>query len=137
MTTNHNEARHSFLNDKAPKKYHVGYDALKLAAALAVIRYNEGFKPVHNIIQSRSPSNPFIRTKEGFRLLDNKRIMIFKKPSPWTDTLAKEEINQAERREQILKFGDGNSHGRYSLTKSVIEDVDSDSDVQEDSQDDN
>ena len=52
-----------------------------------------------------------------------------KKPSPWTDTFAEEEMNQAERREQILKFGDGYSHGRYSLTKSVIEDVDSDSDV--------
>ena len=107
MTTNHNEAIHTFLNDMAPKKDHVGFDALKLAAALAIIRYNEGFKPVHNITHSLSPSNPFIRTKEGFRLLDNKRIMNSKKPSPWTDTFAEEEMNQAERREQILKFGDG------------------------------
>ena len=46
-------------------------------------------------------------------------------------------MNKAKRREQTLKFGDGYSRGRYCLTKSVIEDVDSESDVQDDSEKDN
>ena len=107
MTTNHNEAMYKLFSDMVPKKEKAGLDAIKLGAALAIIRYNDGFKAVPNIFQSFSPSNPLIRTKEAFRPMDNKRIMTSKNPIPWKDTFAKKEMNKAKLREQKSKYGDG------------------------------
>ena len=136
MTTNHNEAMYRLFSDMVPKKEKAGLDAVKLGAALAIIRYNDGFKAVENIFRSFSPSNPLIRTKEAFRLMDNKRIKTSKNPIPWKDTYAKEQMNEAKLREQKSKYGEGYSHGNYSKSLIVDEDVHV-SDVQEDSQDEN
>ena len=43
MTPNHNEAIHSVLFQMVGKTDEVGMDTMKLGAALAVIRYNDGF----------------------------------------------------------------------------------------------
>ena len=108
-----------------------------MAAALSVIRYNEGYNAVYNILKILSTSNRFIRTKERFRELENKRIENSTKASPWKDTIGEEEMSKAERKEQILKIGGGYSHGDYSLAKSVIVELASDSDIQKEYHDDN
>ena len=77
-----------------------------------------------------------IRTKDAFRLMDNKRIKTSKNPIPWKDTYAKGQMNEAKLREQKSKYGEGYSHGNYSKSLIVDEDVHV-SDVQEDSQDEN
>ena len=92
MTTNHNEVMHGILFGMVPKREKVGLDGLKLAAALAIIRYNDGYNGVWNIFQSFCQSEPFIHTKEAFRLLDNIRIMTSKNPIPWKDSFAEEEM---------------------------------------------
>ena len=91
ITTDHNEAMYNF-SDMVPKKEEAGLDAIKLGAALTIIRYNDRFNAVQIIFQSFPPSNPLIRTKEAFRLMNNKRIMTSKNPIPWKDTFAKEEM---------------------------------------------
>ena len=136
MTTNHNEAMYRLFSDMVPKEEKAGLNAVKLGAALAIIRYNDGLKAVENIFQSFSPTNPLIRTKEAFRLMHNKRIKTSKNPIPWKDTYAKEQMNEAKLREQKSKYGEGYSHGNYSKSLIVDEDVHV-SDVQEDSQDEN
>ena len=105
MTTNHNESIHNLLFSMIPKKDRAGLDAIKLEAALAIIRYNDGYKTVYNICKSYSQSDPFKRMKEAFRLLDNKRIMNSRNPIAWKDTFAKEETHNAKLREQIAKHG--------------------------------
>ena len=76
-----------------PKKERAGLDTIKQGAALAVIRYNDGYQAVQNIFRRFSQSDPCICTKEAFRLLDNRRIMASKVPSPWQDTFAGEEMD--------------------------------------------
>ena len=80
MTTKHNESIHSILFAMVPRKDRDGLPAMELRAALAIIRYNEGYKAVQNIIISFSQSDPFIRTQEAFRLLGSKRILSSRNP---------------------------------------------------------
>ena len=122
---------HNLLFDMVPKKERAGFDAIKLGAALAVNRYNDGYQSVLNIFQSFSQSDPFIITKEAFRLLDNRRIMAGKIPSPWQDTFSEEEMNKAKLNGQRAMHGQGYSHGLYSGAKSVIMDVAVSDDQQE------
>ena len=49
MTTNHNAVMHGILFGMVPKKEKVGLDALKLGAALAIIRYTDGYKCIEYI----------------------------------------------------------------------------------------
>ena len=49
---NCNESLNSLLSDIVPKKCRAGYYGLKLGAALAVIRFNDGYNAVHNIFAS-------------------------------------------------------------------------------------
>ena len=63
MTTNHNESIHHVLFDMVSKKERTGLKVMKLGAALAVIRYNDGFDAVYNIFQNFSQSVPLKRTK--------------------------------------------------------------------------
>ena len=70
-------------------------ESVRLGAALAIIRFNDGYNSVLNIFKSFQSNNPFIRTKEGCRLLDNKRIQNSKHPTPSTDTYAAEKMYPA------------------------------------------
>ena len=71
-STNNNEVLHSILIDMLPRSDRPGMQSVRLGAALAIIRYNDGYNSVLNIFKSFHSNNPFIRTKEGCRLLDNK-----------------------------------------------------------------
>ena len=51
MTSNHNEAIHSILFQMVRKTEAVGMDTMKLGAALAVIRYNDGFAGVKRVFE--------------------------------------------------------------------------------------
>ena len=134
MTTNHNESMHHLLREMVPKKERAGLVAIKLGAALAVIRYNDGYQAVQNIFRSFSQSDPFICTKEAFRLLDNRRIMASKVPSPWQDTFAEEEMDEAKLSRQRAMHRQGYLHRQYSGAQPVIMDV-TVSDDQEESHD--
>ena len=92
----------------------------KLGAALSIIRDNDGYKAVHNIFQSFSLSNPFIRKNEVFRLLDRKRFANRRNLIPWQDTFAGEHTNNAKLREQLSQYEPGYSSGIYSGAKSVV-----------------
>ena len=100
LTTNNNESMYGILRDMVPKKARPALDAIKLGAALAIIRYNDGFNPVLNIFESFSPSDPLIRTREAFRIIENRRIMNSKNPIPWKDTVAEEQMHAEELREK-------------------------------------
>ena len=135
MTTNQNEVVNHILFSMVQKKDRGGFNAMKLGAALAIIRYNDGYKAVQNIFDRFSTSNPFIRTKEAFRQLDNDRIINSKDPTPWRDTYSQEQARMAKQKDQMDKYGTGYSHGMYSRSHSVTMDSD-DLFIQEDSQDD-
>ena len=88
---------------------------------MAVIRYNDGYQAVQNIFRSFSQSDPLICTKEAFRLLDNRRIMASKVPSPWQDTFAEEEMDEAKLSRQRAMHGSGvasNTHSTHVRTKN-------------------
>ena len=122
MTTNHNESISNILFDMAPKKGRHSLDTIKLAAALSVIRYNDGYKAVHNIFQRFCAPNHFIRTKEAFRLLDKARSTN-RRENEWQDTFAGEQTRDAKVIEQRLQYGVGYSSGMYSGAKSVVGDL--------------
>ena len=61
---NNNEVLHSILIDVLPRRDRHGMKSVRLGAALAIIRYNDGYNSVFNIFKSFQPNNPFIRTKE-------------------------------------------------------------------------
>ena len=52
MTSNHNESTHNILFQMVEKTEAIGIDVMKLGAALAVIRYNDGFAGVKKSIKS-------------------------------------------------------------------------------------
>ena len=108
---------------------------MKLGAALATNRYNDGYKVVQDILDSFSISSLSIRTQEVLHQLDNNRIMNSIDLTPCKDTFAEDEARMANRRDQIGKHGTGYSHGMYSRAESVTVDMD-DPDIQEYSQDD-
>ena len=126
---------HNLLFDMVLKKDKPGLDAVKLGAALAIIRYNQGYKAVQTIFQSFCQSDPFLRMKEAFRLFDNRRIMTSKYAIPWKDTFAEEEMRKAKLEQQIAEYGSGYSHGKYSRSVFVDEDEDEDVDVSDGQED--
>ena len=118
-STNNNEVLHSILKDMLPKRDRPGMESVRLGAALAIIRFNDGYSSVFNIFKSFQPTNPFIRTKEGCRLLDNKRIQNSKLPSEWTDTYHAEQVRSQQLKHQIAIRGSGYSSRMYSGAQPV------------------
>ena len=87
---------------------------------MAVIRFNDGYNAVNNIFTSLQQSSSFTRTQEAFRQFDNKRIINSSDPKAWEDTFIKEEMSNAILSEQIVEYGYGYSHRKYSGTESMI-----------------
>ena len=106
-----------------PRRDRPGMENLRLGAALAIIRFNDGYSSVFSIFKSFQPNNPFIRTKEGCHLLDNKRIENSKLPTPWTDTYSAEIMRTQQLKDQIAIRGCGYSSGLYSGAQPAKEDV--------------
>ena len=52
QTSNHNEAVHSILFSMIPKTKAIGIDAMNIGSALAVIRYNEGYRAIWGCLKS-------------------------------------------------------------------------------------
>ena len=73
----------------------------KLGAVLVIIRYNDGYKAVHNIYSSFSQSGHFTRAQEAFRLLDNKRIMASGSIEREKETTIDEETSTVKRINQM------------------------------------
>ena len=74
MTSNHNEATHSILFQMVRKTETVGMDTMMLRAALAVIRYNDGFSGVKRVLEMLGVSVG-VHMSERFVQLDNRRIL--------------------------------------------------------------
>ena len=74
MTSNHNEAIHSILFQMARKTEAVGMDTMRIGAALAVIRYIDGFAGVKRVFEMLGV-NVGIHMSARFVQLDNIRIL--------------------------------------------------------------
>ena len=107
-------------------------DTMKLFAALAIIRYNDGYKAVLNIFSSFSQSGHFTRAQEAFRLHDNTRIMAGGSIERKKETTTDEETSTMKRSNQIAMHGKGYSSGMYSGAIPV--NVESSSSDQEDTE---
>ena len=118
-TSNLNESLHGVLRELVPKAGRAGFFSLCLGAALAVIRYNDGYKGLVSIFESFSGDKSFIRMKEDFTKRDNKRIKysISKEDTMWEDTYAEELVRDAEHRRKVELYGLGYSHDLYSGTR--------------------
>ena len=73
-STNPNESIHRILFDMTSKRETVGMDVMRLGAALAVIRNNDGFNGLLNILDTLFNSVP-VRAKEACRKHDNAMIL--------------------------------------------------------------
>ena len=114
ITTNHNESLHHILSEIVPKKLRATIDTVKLGAALAIIRYNDGYKAVLIIFSSLSQSGHFTRTQKAFRLHDNKRIMASGSIKRKKGTTTDEEASTMKRSNRTAMHGKGYSSGAYS-----------------------
>ena len=119
ITTNRNESLHHILSEIVPKKLRATINTMKLGAALAIIRYNDGYKAVLNIFSSFSQSGHFTRAQEAFRLHDNKRIMASGSIERKKVTTTDEETSTMQRSNQIAMHGKGYSTGAYSGARPI------------------
>ena len=128
-TSNQNESLHNVLYSMVSKTVAIGYDTMRLASALAVIRYNDGYggiQQLYNILQIEV--TPLL--SDAFLFLDRKRVKksVFIKQEQVKRFLKKS--NRAKSTTaKLKKYGPGYSSGRYSAAqKSHVSNSDLSSD---------
>ena len=125
LTSNYNESIHSVLFDIVPKKECIGYVLMRFGAALAVIRFNDGYKGIRELFEAVGIT-PGAYLSELTQKLDTARII--RSQNIVRDQ--KRKFSKTQRRgkkvaSQILKHGQGYASGKYT---SAQPDPESDTD---------
>ena len=117
MTSNHNEAIHSILYQMVRKTEAVGMDTMKLGAALAVIRYNDGFAGVKNVFEMLGV-NVGVHMSARFVQLDNIRILRSEGyVAAQQRRFAKRQRRGHKVRKQVREHGEGYSSGKFTVAQ--------------------
>lgn len=126
MTSNYNEAIHSLLFRMVRKTEACGMDTMKLASALAIIRYNDGFAGIKNLYESLG-IEVSDRMKDNFARLDSFRVSksFYIIPQQKKRFLMKQ--NRGKKlKKKINKLGKGYSSNAYSAARKLFPDENSD-----------
>ena len=120
MTSNHNDAIHSVLFQMVRKTEAVGMDTMKLRAALAVIRYNDGFSGVKRVLEMLGVSVG-VHMSERFVQLDNRRIL----SSVGTVAAQQRRFAKGQRRghkvrKQVREHDEGYSSGKFTVAQPDV-----------------
>ena len=127
-TTNNNESLHRLISRRMPKGGKITNDSYRLAAALAVIQYNDGVSVITKIFQHLS-IEPGRRMTNLLRDLDARRVYDAKRrASQKQGSLGVEQ--EMIPMKQIQKHEEGYLPGRYTLAQedSSIDDTDNSED---------
>ena len=113
-TSNHNEAIHSVLWRMVHKDEYASYEMMQLGSALAIIRYNDGFRGIETLFQLLEiPISPQIRNH--FEKLDLRRVKAsYQIQARQQSRFAKRQHRYSKVARQIRKHGAGYSSGAYS-----------------------
>ena len=119
-TSNQNESLHNVLYSMVRKTDAIGYDIMRLGSALAVIRYNEGFRGTQNLFRALEiESTPYMT--EAFNFLERKRVMRSKFIRKEQRKRFLKKTNRAKSMlAKIKKYGPGYSSGSYSAAQKII-----------------
>ena len=120
-TSNHNKSIHSLLFTMVHKTDAIGIDVMKIGSALAVIRYNEGFKGIKRLLKKLgidiSPRlEQTLRSFDSVRAKHNTRILMAQK-----QRFHKKQQRGKTQSKQISKHGPGYSSGKFTVAKSTID----------------
>ena len=92
-------------------------DAMKLGAALAVIRYNDGFAGVKRVFEMLGVSVG-VNMAERFVLLDNRRILSSEgNVAAQQRRFAKRQRRGHKVRKQVREHGEGYSSGKFTVAQ--------------------
>lgn len=116
QTSNHNEAIHNILFSMVRKTDAVGLDLMRLGSALAVIRYNEGYRAITEILQKLQVTiHPGLI--DLLTNLDQNRVEASGK---LVDKQRRRFLTRLKRRRKsvvnLRKFGEGYSSGKFSYS---------------------
>ena len=115
LTSNNNESIHSILFDIIPKKESVGNDLMRLGAALAVIRFNDGYQGIKEVFEAVGVT-PGAFLLETFSILDKERLYRSKHIIlNQQRRFAKKQRRGRKVKSQVKKHGPGYESGRYTL----------------------
>ena len=121
LTSNNNEAIHSVLFDIVPKKETIGYTLMRLGAALAVIRYNDGYTGIKEVFEAVgiTPGNYLSNLTNK---LDTDRII----RSQGIITNQQRKFAKKQRRgnkvkSQVRNHGEGYGTGKYTSAQPDVE----------------
>ena len=120
-TSNNNEAIHSLLFQMVTKTDAIGMDIMRTGAALAVIRYNEGFQGIQRLFETLGVT-PGKHLLDTMTVLDNKRIYrsdrIIREQC---ERFAKKQRRSQKVNRQVKKHGVGYSSGQYTAAQPDID----------------
>ena len=119
-STNPNELIHRILFDMTSKRETVGMDVMRLGAALAVIRNNDGFNGLLNILDTLFNSVP-ARAKEACRKHDNATILASERNKKCEEeTSEKKEMYIESKIDKLASKTGGYSKQKYLGTRSDV-----------------
>ena len=114
LSSNHNESLHNVLFTMAPKTDAIGMEVMRLASALAVIRYNEGFAGIERLF-GKLDIEITDRMRHNFELLDTSRAGQKQKiVAEQQKRYRKKQGRGRAHVKQKSKHGPGYSSGKYS-----------------------
>ena len=117
MTSNNNECIHSILFQMVRKTESVGIVTMRTGAALAIIRYNDGYAGVKKVFEllGVTPGEYLVET---FREFDNSRIVQSSQIIPnQQKRFAKKQRRSQKVKKQVAKHGEGYSSGKFKAAQ--------------------
>ena len=116
----HNEAIHSVLWRMVHKDEYASYEMMQLGSALAIIRYNDGFRGITRLFELLEiPISPQI--SNHFEKLDLRRVKeSYRIQARQQRRFAKRQHRYSKVARQIRKHGAGYSSGAYSTVASQL-----------------